>query len=45
MGMDTAVIRREVDQFNAINRAVTLQYGCPYLDIAPLPAKLRTTLH
>lgn len=35
MGMDTAVIRREVDQFNAINRAVTLQYGCPYLDITP----------
>ena len=34
-GSDTARIRREIDMFNAINREVTLAYGCPYLDITP----------
>lgn len=32
---DTARIRQEIDWFNAINRNVTLQFQCPYLDITP----------
>lgn len=39
---DTAQIRREVDWFNAINREVTAQYGCPYLDITPSTREART---
>jgi lysophospholipase L1-like esterase len=30
---DTAQIRKEIDWFNNINRNVTEQYNCPYLDI------------
>ena len=33
--LDTALIRRQIDQFNAINREVTLQSNCQYLDITP----------
>lgn len=32
---DTAFIRRQIDQFNAINKEVTLQNDCSYLDITP----------
>lgn len=32
---DTARIRQEIDWFNAINRNVTQQFQCPYLDITP----------
>ena len=32
---DTAFIRRQIDQFNAINKEVTLQNYCSYLDITP----------
>lgn len=39
---DTARIRREIEQFNAINKAVTLQYGCAYLDITPSTREART---
>lgn len=34
-GADTARIRREIDQFNSINRSVTAFFNCPYLDITP----------
>lgn len=30
---DTAMIRIQIDQFNTINKSVTNQYGCNYLDI------------
>jgi lysophospholipase L1-like esterase len=33
--MDTSLIRRQIDQFNAINKEVTLQNNCQYLDITP----------
>jgi lysophospholipase L1-like esterase len=32
---DTAAIRREIDWFNVINRNVTEQHQCAYLDITP----------
>lgn len=32
---DTALIRRQIDQFNTINKEVTLQNNCQYLDITP----------
>jgi lysophospholipase L1-like esterase len=32
---DTAFIRRQIDQFNVINKEVTLQNFCSYLDITP----------
>lgn len=32
---DTTRIRIQIDQFNVINRSVTMQYGCNYLDITP----------
>lgn len=32
---DTLQISRQIDQFNAINRSVTDQYQCNYLDITP----------
>ena len=34
-GYDTAQIRKEIDWFNAINKNVTAQFNCPYLDITP----------
>ena len=34
-GSDTAQIRKEIDWFNAINKNVTADYNCPYLDITP----------
>lgn len=33
--LDTALIRRQIDQFNAINKEVALQNNCNYLDITP----------
>jgi lysophospholipase L1-like esterase len=39
---DTAQIRKEIDWFNNINRAVTQQYNCPYLDITPSTREGRT---
>lgn len=41
-GSDTARIRQQIDWFNAINRQVTLQYNCPYLDITPSTREART---
>jgi lysophospholipase L1-like esterase len=35
MSLDTALIRVQIDQFNAINKEVTLQNNCQYLDITP----------
>lgn len=32
---DIAAIRKEIDEFNRINKEVTLQYNCVYLDITP----------
>lgn len=32
---DTAFIRQQIDQFNVINKEVTLQNSCSYLDITP----------
>lgn len=32
---DTVFIRKQVDQFNLINKEVTAQYFCNYLDITP----------
>ncbi len=33
---DTARIAREIDDFNAINKEITLQYGIAWLDITPI---------
>lgn len=33
--MDTAMIRQQIDWFNAINKEVTVQNACNYLDITP----------
>jgi lysophospholipase L1-like esterase len=33
--LDTTLIRVQIDQFNAINKEVTFQNGCQYLDITP----------
>ncbi len=35
MYRDVATIRKEIDEFNVINKEVTLQYNCVYLDITP----------
>ena len=32
---DIAAIRKEIDEFNRINKEVTMQYNCVYLDITP----------
>jgi len=40
-GSDTARIRQQIDWFNAINKNVTLQNGCPYLDITPSTREAR----
>lgn len=34
-GSNREQISREIDNFNAINKQVTLQYNCTYLDITP----------
>jgi lysophospholipase L1-like esterase len=34
-GSDTAFIRKQIDQFNMINKEVTTQNNCNYLDITP----------
>lgn len=34
-GSDTAQIHKEIDWFNDINKNVTANYNCPYLDITP----------
>ena len=35
-GADTATIAREIDQFNAANKTISLQLGVNYLDITPI---------
>lgn len=35
-GSDTAMIAREIDQFNAVNKTISLQLGVNYLDITPI---------
>jgi lysophospholipase L1-like esterase len=39
--LDTARIRKEIDQFNQINKDVTLQIGVAYLDITGLTREAR----
>lgn len=41
-GNDTARIRTEIDQFNAINKSVTLSYNINYLDITASTREART---
>ncbi len=35
-GSDTARIAKEIDAFNAANKAITLNEGVPYIDITPI---------
>lgn len=42
---DTTRIRIEIDWFNAINKQVTAQYQCPYLDITPSTREARYDLN
>ena len=35
-GLDTAEIAAEIDEFNAINKSITLTNGCSYIDITAL---------
>lgn len=46
-GTDTAKIAREIDQFNSVNKEISLSYGVNYLDITPISREGRTdnTLH
>ncbi len=39
---DTARIAREIDEFNAINKEVSLQSGVAYIDITPISRQART---
>ncbi len=39
---DTARMRIEIDWFNQINKSVTANYGCPYLDITGFTREGRT---
>ncbi len=41
-GSDTAEIRRQIDEFNAINKEVTLSYNISYTDITPLTREAKT---
>ena len=41
---DTAQIRKEIDQFNAINKEVTAGYNCNYLDITPSTREAKNDL-
>lgn len=41
-GFDTALIRIQLDQFNAINKEVTGGFQCAYLNITPLTREGRT---
>jgi lysophospholipase L1-like esterase len=41
-GFDTALIRIQLDQFNAINKEVTDSFQCPYFNITPLTREART---
>jgi lysophospholipase L1-like esterase len=34
-GRDRAQIAREIDEYNAINKAITEKYGVHYIDITP----------
>lgn len=40
-GSDTMRIRQEIDEFNTINKQITLQYNCPYLYITDLTREAR----
>lgn len=40
--LDTARIAREIDEFNAINKEVALQYGVSYIDITTISRQART---
>ncbi len=39
---DTALIRKQIDAFNAINKEVTLSYKISYTDITPLTREAKT---
>jgi lysophospholipase L1-like esterase len=39
---DTAQIRKELDEFNAINKEITLSYNISYTDITPLTREAKT---
>lgn len=41
-GSDTAKIAREINEFNAINKEITLGMGIKYLDITPISREART---
>jgi lysophospholipase L1-like esterase len=38
---DTAEIHKEIDEFNAINKAITLSYNISYIDITPLTREVK----
>lgn len=40
-GSDTAKIRQELDQFNALNQEISLQTGVHYVNITPISRKAR----
>jgi lysophospholipase L1-like esterase len=39
---DTAQIRKEIDEFNAINKAITLSFNISYTDITPFTREAKT---
>ncbi len=39
---DTAEIKKEIDEFNAINKSITLSYNISYTDITPLTREAKT---
>ena len=40
--LDTARIAREIDEFNAINKQIALQYGVTYINITPISREGKT---
>ncbi len=40
-GSDTAQISKEIDEFNAINKAITLSFNISYTDITPLTREIK----
>ena len=43
-GADTAEIAKEIDEFNAANKAITLAAGVQYLDITPISREAKYNL-
>ncbi len=42
--LDTAKIAKEIDEFNAANKAITLAAGVQYLDITPISREAKYNL-